>query len=183
MGREEWVHKAYRQLRKAAALAPQAIVLSCKLSLLMLVVDVVWFGVINQGVRSAVPGVVRAEALARFEEGMSARDVALVESSFSAPNASGIRHFDGNPAQLQPLSRLSRVFARTASQEDGGLRAGISRVHDEYETLGISKAVTRSSYLAQAIRDASSWFALLLVVKNWQYIVHHLHHFAISCLS
>ena len=170
MERVLWVHSAYQYLKKVAALTPKAI----------LTVDLVWVGLINQGVRSAVPGIVRAEALARFEEGMSPADVALAESCYSAPNASGIRRFVGDPNQLHPLSRLSRALSRTASGAGLRPRAGVKRVHDEYQKLGIPLTVTRSAYVVRSVHDLLCCLTVLLVMKNRQEVLSYLYQFVTS---
>ena len=181
MERVLWVHSAYQYLKKAAALTPKAIVVCCHVCLAFLTVDLVWVGLINQGVRSAVPGIVRAEALAHFEEGMSPADVALAESCYSAPNASGIRRFVGDPNQLHPLSRLSRALSRTASGAGLGPRAGVKRVHDEYQKLGIPLTVTRSAYVVRSVHDLLCCLTVLLVMKNRQEVLSYLYQFVTSC--
>ena len=182
MERRAWIQTAYRYLEKAGAAAPRAVVALCRVCAVLLVADLIWFGVMNDGVRSAAPGIVRAEALARFEEGMSQADITLVEASYSAPNTSGVRYFSGDPAQLHPLSRLSRAFSCAAAGESVNVRAGTVRVQDEYEAQGLPRTFLRLPYLMQGAHDLASCVALLLCAKHGRAIMSYLYQFVSSRL-
>jgi len=134
---------------------------ACVAVLVLIVADLVWFGIVHQGIRSAVFGLVRAESLARLERSLDEESLLLVESSYSAPNASGVRRFVGNPAQLASWSRLSLTLA-DASSDDGApsLESGIRTVREEYVGIGVDLHVLQTTYVIRSVRDIVSWLAI-----------------------
>lgn len=149
---------------------------ACVAALVLIVADLVWFGIIHQGIRSAVFGLVRAESLARLEHSLDEESLLLVESSYSAPNSSGVRRFVGNPAQLASWSRLSLTLADASS--DGGapsLESGIRRVREEYAGIGVDLRVLQTTYVIRSVRDFVSWLVIFavsrLISQRLQYVL------------
>ena len=144
----------------------------CLCAMPILVLDLLLFGFVCQGVRSAVPAYVRAESLAHYEERLDVDQVTLLESSYSGPNSSGVRIFVGHPTQLSTLSPLSLAFCSCAGGE-GLLQIaeGLRQVKEEYAELGISPSSLRDAYVVRSARDLLSCSFVLLsdcaVLWSW----------------
>lgn len=136
------------------------------LMLPVLTLDLVLFGFVNQGMRSAIPMLVSAESLASYESSLDAEEASLMERSFSAPNSSGVRRFVGRPSQLHPLSPLSRAFCKVAGNgEEARISVGFRLVRDEYDSLGLAQDAMRDSYVRRSLHDLSSCGLALALVR------------------
>ena len=129
----------------------------CLAGIPLLIFDLVCFGIVNCGVRSAVFPLVRAEALASCVDSLDEEEGALVEASYSAPNSSGVRRFVGEPSQLQTFSPLSLALSRAAGGR-GALRVvqGMRQVREEYVNLGFDQSVLRDAYVGRTVRFLAS---------------------------
>ena len=161
---EHWASTIRRSL-------PELVDKACCLLELLLLADLVCFGLVCQGLRSSVPYVVRAESLALLEREMSDEEVSLAEKSFSLPNSSGYRRFEGHPDQLGPFSRLSRAFAKAArAQGSSALLPGIARAHMELDSLGLTAPFIRDAYVSRTLRELIKLIMLHAVFRSRQTI-------------
>ncbi|MBQ9006129.1 MAG: hypothetical protein IJ092_07120 [Atopobiaceae bacterium] len=156
--------QGYEFARRAGMATLRLVRVLCLSAMPCLLLDLWVFGIVSQGVRSAVPMLIRAESLARYELLLDSDQVDLVEASYSEPNASGVRIFAGRPSQLQTFSPLSLAFCSCAKEEGSlGIAEGFQQVRDEYACLGICQSSMRDAYIMRSVRDISSCVLACLV--------------------
>ena len=132
--------------------------LLCWLALPVLVADLVWVGLLHDGIGCPVPALVRADELAQAEHGLPSGQVELIEKNYSEPDAYGVRRFEGRPSQLVACSRLALALAGSRGRVGavGALVAyehGVSWTRSCYASLGMDLVATRWSHVAQAARS------------------------------
>lgn len=150
--------------REACMGALRLVRLACLAGALVSLADLLVFGVAFQGVRSAVPPLVRAEALAELERHLDESQLRLVEASYSEPNASGVRRFVGRPSQLATFSPLSRAFCASVGREGSPkITEGMRRVQEEYAALGLSISSVQAAYVARCVHDLLSYLLACLI--------------------
>jgi hypothetical protein len=99
-----------------------------------------------------------------LEATMSQADRQLVEEAFCAPNPSGVRTFCGQPEDLSPSSRLSRIMARALCEREGVRASTVSAARilgAEYATLGYDLADLRMKAACSAVRSLVGCLVML----------------------
>ena len=141
----------------------------CLALLACLMLDFVTVGLCEEGVDSAVPGLIRAEVLSDLELQMSPAAAQLAEQCYSAPDAQGVRTFEGDPMQLSRHSKLSCAFAMVAAGSGAHrgrlLEAGRQAVRAEYEALGLDLAHVRALYLRALTSQVVALAAALVPLR------------------
>ncbi len=172
MGRvQQWISGIWESPVRLASVLVLIVRAACIFMLPALLVDALWFGVVEQGIHSAVPGIVQAQTLAEYERHMSTDERQLVEDSYSDPNAYGVRTFVGNPSQLELFSPLSRLLSRAAAGHDGDSSwHGVGHVREEYEAMGLDLKALQSASILRSIRNIASnvtAIALTTAIYHW----------------
>lgn len=132
--------------------------LLCWLALPVLVADLVWVGLLHDGIGCPVPALVRADELAQAEHGLTSGQVELIEKNYSEPDAYGVRRFEGRPSQLVACSRLALALSGSRGRLDAiealvAYERGISWTRSCYASLGMDLVATRWSHVVQAARS------------------------------